>query len=240
MRGIRHGIVVEIYVHIPPPFQIMSYSFGICRQLSAGIATGIAAGMSMAPKVDEICRKWQFSDIFRPVGHAEGNAGLTAERKHFLATPAFMPEFEGTADGIACQQLKEPLQTRNIAGKSGRQLPKDYTELFAEKKSAFKKAREWPLRVGKFFDMSNKPVPLDTEGKTGGGFLLPVHKDLRLQQAIEGDIQLDAGKDAAIVAEPPFLRKVVRIKAATPVRIAEAAAADEQFGHLTPRLFRSH
>lgn len=63
---------------------------------------------------------------------------LAAERKHLVAAPAVVTEFEGTADRITGQQLKKTFQTAYIAGKSGRKLPEDNPEFVSKQKGTVK------------------------------------------------------------------------------------------------------
>ena len=231
LRGKGLSIVVEVDIHVSPPLQIAPDSSGIGQQLLRRVATGVAATTTVATEIDETGGQRQVSDKIGPVGHAEANAGCLTESDDLGANPAFMPEFQGMAGGIRGQQLQKLLQPADIAGKIWRELPEDDPELGAEEQRPGHEARQGLFRFDKLFDMGDETAPLETEGKGGWGYQLPVSKGLRLQQAIEGDIELDAAESRAIVIKPPLGREVVRIKAPAPVRIAEAAAADAEFGH---------
>jgi len=167
LRGKGLGIVVEIDVHIPPPLPITPDSPGIAQQLISRVATGVASAPTVPTEIDEIGRQRQLSDKVGPVGHAEGNAGRTAESDNLCANPAFVPELQGMADGITGQQLQKSLQTADIAGKIWRELPEDDPELCTEEKSPGHEARQGFFRFDKLFDMGDKAAPLDTEAKTG-------------------------------------------------------------------------
>jgi hypothetical protein len=84
--------------------------------------------------------------------------------------------------------------------------------------------------------MGYETAPFYAENKIGGGLISPAIKSFRFQQSVEGNVQLNAGKNGIVMAEPAFPGETRRIKPAAPMWIGETAATNEESGHNHPLL----
>ena len=149
-----------------------------------------------------------------------------------------MPELQGVADRVMCKQRQKPFKPADVPGKSRWKLPENHPEFLTQAEYCFKETLEGLVRVGKPLYVGYETAPFYAENKICRSLLPPAVKDFRLQQTVEGNVQLNAGKYPAVMAEPAFTWKIHGIEPASPVWIGETAATDEEPGHIHPLLLR--